>query len=41
MSNEIKIQENKKNKDTNQELLAITDENFIMNETYNKFNSIY
>ena len=40
MSNEIKIQENKKNKDANQELLAITDENFIMNETYNKFDSI-
>ena len=40
MSIEIKTQENKKNKDTNQEILAITDENFIMNETYNKFNSI-
>ena len=40
MSIEIKTQENKKNKDTSQEILAITDENFIMNETYNKFNSI-
>ena len=39
MSTEIKQEENKNNNCLNQELIALSNENF-MNETYNKFNSI-